>query len=84
MQKQKNIDICKPIIDKIRQSIKFIDNAAFVETQNLLSNRQKIGNNDDIHFCKEALYELGERYFNQFLEIKNENFRKIKMDMDKQ
>ena len=43
--------------------------SAFVQTSDLLSNNQKIQNGDDIHFCREALYILGQRYFEAFKEI---------------
>lgn len=42
---------------------------AFVETDGLKSNNQVHGNQDTIHFSREALYELGERYFKAFCEI---------------
>ena len=66
--KSKNIDICKPIIEKI----KAVANRAggeFIETLDLLSNNQKIKNGDDIHFCRQAQYELGRRYFAAFDKI---------------
>ena len=44
-------------------------NGAFVQTQGLLSNNQKTGNGDDIHFCRESLHILGERYFEKYKEI---------------
>ena len=40
--------------------------AAFVESDGLLSNNQMMNNGDNIHFCREALYELGHRYFDAF------------------
>lgn len=39
---------------------------AFVETDGLLSNAQQNGNEDTIHFSRDALYSLGERYFSAF------------------
>lgn len=35
----------------------------------LLSNNQKTGNGDDIHFCREALYVLGRRYFSAYKDV---------------
>ena len=61
--KSKNLSICEPIVDVIRQVVKEIANAGFVETADLISNNQKTGNGDDIHFCRESLHELGYRYF---------------------
>ena len=42
---------------------------AFVESDGLLSNNQKLENGDSIHFCREALYELGNRYFSAFYDL---------------
>lgn len=64
--KGKNIDDCMPIIDKIRNVAVAIGNGAFVQTDGLSSNDQDSKNGDDIHFCRRALYELGERYFEAF------------------
>lgn len=64
--KSKNIETCEPIIDTIQKVLQNCGNAGFVETSDLLSNNQKTGNGDDIHFCRESLYELGKRYFNEF------------------
>lgn len=43
----------------------------FVETHGLLSNNQKTGNGDDIHFCREASHILGSNYFNAYRRIIN-------------
>lgn len=67
--KNKNIADCTPIVEMIRQVVVEAGDAAFVETSDLLSNNQKICNGDDIHFCREALYILGQRYFSVFKEI---------------
>lgn len=70
--KSKNFEICIPILTAIRQVVKESDNAAFIETSDLLSNNQKIGNGDDIHFCRESLYELGRRYFDAYSLLRKE------------
>ena len=67
--KQKNIAICEPIIEKIQKIINDIGNAAFVNTNDLLSNNEKIGNGDDIHFCRDSLLKLGERYFKEYIKL---------------
>ena len=67
--KQKNIEICKPIVEKIQKVVELLGNAAFVATDDLLSNNEKIKNGDDIHFCRQALQILGQRYFEKYLEI---------------
>ena len=67
--KQKNIESCAPIVEKIKSVLNTIGNSAFIETSDLLSNNQKISNGDDIHFCRESVYELGKRYFNEFYKL---------------
>lgn len=67
--KQKNIAICEPIIEKIKKVINDIGNATFVNTNDLLSNNEKIGNGDDIHFCRDSLLKLGERYFKEYIKL---------------
>ena len=72
--KNKNLSVCSPIIQEVRRVINDNKLSAFVETNGLLSNHQKMGNGDDIHFCREALYELGHRYFRAFFEIAKRRF----------
>ena len=43
---------------------------AFVPTDGLLSNNQKTGNGDDVHFCRESLHILGDKFFDAFLALK--------------
>lgn len=69
--KNKNLSICIPIVNVIRE-VFFGEKYGFVETSDLLSNNQKLDNGDDIHFCREALYTLGKRYFRAFREIELE------------
>lgn len=64
--KNKNLSSCTPIVEKIKKVTTEIGNGAFIETADLLSNNQSTGNGDDIHFCRAAQYELGERYFRAF------------------
>ncbi len=67
--KNKNLTICEPIVDTIKRVIVEVGNAGFVHTFGLLSNNQKTGNGDDIHFCRESLYELGKYYFREFYKL---------------
>ena len=53
------------VLQAIRETVESFG-GAFVETQGLLSNNQKTGNGDDIHFCRESLHILGKRYFEAF------------------
>ncbi len=64
--KSKNLELCEPIITKIKQVLVECGRGAFVETADLLSNDQKTGNGDDIHFCRQSQHILGRRYFEAF------------------
>ena len=60
--KNENIDICTPIVEKIKKVTRE-QGGVFIETADLPSNNQKTGNGDGIHFCRESLHTLGKRYF---------------------
>ena len=68
--KNQNIAICEPVINAIKDVCKAV-NGRFVLTDELLSNAQtKALNSDDIiHFSRDSLYRLGEKYFEAFREI---------------
>ena len=68
--KQLNIEQCAPIVETIKNVSNDIGNSAFVETKDLLSNNQMIGDGDNIHFCRQALQVLGRRYFEAFKNLK--------------
>lgn len=70
--KGENAEICAPVIDAIRAVCQDCGHGAFVETDGLLSNLQELGRStqcglemiqDNIHFSRNSLYLLGERYF---------------------
>lgn len=61
---------CDAISAGLQQVCQDIGNAAYAETTGLLSNNQKVGNGDTIHFCKDAVYTLGERYFENYQKIR--------------
>ena len=65
--KSKNAENCAPVIDALR-NVCSGGHSAFVETDGLDSNLEDgyphpFGWVDDIHFCRRAIYQLGERYF---------------------
>lgn len=49
---------------------KTISNSAHViETDDLKSNHEVLGNGDVVHFCRDSSYELGKRYYKKFESI---------------
>ena len=72
--KNENIEICAPIVEKIK-SVTASVGGAFVETSDLLSNNEKTGNGDVIHFCRESLHILGKRYFEAYKNITKDNLQ---------
>jgi len=66
-----NQSACDQILGAIR-AVAAEAGGAFVETGDLPSNNQVLGDGDTIHFCREALQELGRRYFDAYLPLRNE------------
>jgi hypothetical protein len=64
---------CDAIEDATKQVCKDIGFAAFTDTKDLLSSNQKTGNGDTIHFCVDAAYTIGHRYFLNFAQIIKES-----------
>jgi hypothetical protein len=64
--RDQNAEKCEPVIRAMRTLCTDLTNAAFVESEGLLSNDQKISNNDKIHFCRDSLNVFGIRYFEAF------------------
>ena len=68
-------EICAPVLKAIRDVCADCRHGGFVETDGLESNSQNgvkhpFGWEDDsIHFSRDALYELGKRYFAEFEKI---------------
>ena len=75
--KGENAGLCAPVVEAIRAVCRNCSPAAFVETDGLLSNLQfsshhPFGWEDNIHFCRRSVYELGERYFRAFAALMRE------------
>lgn len=64
-----NKEICDPVIKALKDVCVDIGCAAVVSSEGLKSNNQSTGNTDVIHFCRDALVTLGNRYFDAFEEI---------------
>ena len=60
---------CDAIIAATKQVCEDIRFAAFTDTEDLLSSNQKTGNGDTIHFCVDASYTIGHRYFLNYLQL---------------
>lgn len=72
--KTENSKICTPVIDAICAVCRECGHGAFVETEGLLSNMQELHRNplgweDHIHFSRKAVYDLGKRYFDAYINI---------------
>lgn len=67
--KMDNLAICEPVIMAMKRVCESVGHAKFVETGDLQSNDQNTSNNDTIHFSRQAVYELGERYFEAFCDV---------------
>lgn len=59
---------CAAVI-KAMKKVLALCGGGFVTTRGLKSNNEDSGNGDTIHFCRSALYKLGKRYFNKFIDI---------------
>ena len=66
--KNENIELCKPVVKAMRDVCKAV-NGRFVDTDGLLSNAQTYDCDDKIHFSRDSLYRLGEKYFDAFKEV---------------
>ena len=63
--RDKNAESCKAVWTAIKDVCQAFGGET-VTSDGLLSNRQKNGNTDDIHFCRDSLYELGKRYYQAY------------------
>ena len=64
---------CEAVIAATVAVCKRLGHARFHATEGLLSNNEKTSNGDDIHFCRESLHILGERYYQSFVSILEES-----------
>lgn len=75
--KQDKEEACAEIVNAMIDVCKNLGCGKFVTTEGLLSNYEELGRPtlnwlDNIHFSRKSLYELGNRYYDAFLEIKND------------
>lgn len=67
--KEENSRACEAVLSATADVCTALGHGKTVFARDLKSNNQTIGNGDDIHFCRDALVTLGERYFEAFAEI---------------
>ncbi len=60
----KNKAPCDAVLQAIREVCK--EHGGFVKTSGLKSNDEQTGNGDDIHFCRDALHILGQKYYDTY------------------
>ncbi|MDR1734185.1 MAG: sialate O-acetylesterase [Oscillospiraceae bacterium] len=66
---QDNREVTAPVLAALRESVSALGHAAHVTTEGLLSNDQDHGDGDTIHFCRQGLALLGERYFEAYRSV---------------
>ncbi len=71
--KEENSRACDAVLSATADVCEKLGHGKMVMARDLKSNNQAVGNGDDIHFCRDALVTLGERYFDAFCEIKGLN-----------
>jgi len=60
---------CMPVIQALQDVCADCAPAVFLETDGLTSNNQAAGDGDGIHFSRDALYKMGERFYCAFAEL---------------
>ena len=60
---------CAAVERGTKKALETLGWSGFAEAADLQSNNQRTGNGDNIHFCRDALVTLGERYFEQYEKI---------------
>lgn len=84
--REDNADICKPVLQAIRDVCRDCSYGAFVETDGLKSNMQEgawntlsgeDGDKDTIHFSRNSCYLLGKRYFEAFVTIADRRRKEV-------
>lgn len=66
--KQRNAAKADPITEALKLTTADV-NGAFVHTDGLISNAEVLGDWDDIHFCRNAVHQLGGRYYDAYCSI---------------
>lgn len=60
---------CDTVYKAIKDVFAGLECSAVIDASDLLSNNQSSGNNDLVHFCRESLYELGKRFFKEYVRL---------------
>ena len=62
-------EACDAVEKALKDSCAELGNAAMVKSDGLLSNDQAYSNGDTIHFCDKSIYELGDRYYEEYKKL---------------
>ena len=60
---------CDAVEKALKDACRDLRAAGFAESDGLLSNDDAFHTGDNIHFCADSVYELGKRYFAEYLKI---------------
>lgn len=61
---------CDAVETATKDVLRKLGNSAVVSSEGLMSNNQKCGNGDGIHFCADSVKELGKRYYEAFINVR--------------
>lgn len=67
--RDKNLETTTAISNAMKEACRVEGNSDFVETDDLKENDSVVHNGDDIHFCRESLKILGERYYQSYYKL---------------
>ncbi len=70
-QKEENVRAINDAIMAVKEQFSMYEHVS--ETLDLKSNKEVCGINDNVHFCRDASYELGRRYYEKFDKLRKEN-----------
>lgn len=66
-ENKKNCDAVEKALNDVCEEI---GNAGKASSKGLISNEQAFHNGDNLHFCADSVYELGERYFDIYEKLR--------------
>jgi hypothetical protein len=67
-----NVEQCNAVLSATADVCGSLPYSALASSLGLKSNNQSTGNGDVIHFCRDSLVTLGQRYFDAYVKIKED------------